>query len=241
MKLRHLQIIGFIGGLVISALVILPGAGPAEAYVLHGNFSGTSMDFLNVTETTNSPGDPEILYGSPTVAGDRLLFFPTAYASSSADGSADTTSGTLQIMLQAKPGYFIETVRIAEFGDYSLTGSGDAQAQISGYLAVTDLKTFQTAEDFHSALFQSSPASGPITLSWEIDYTGLGVTAAMLTFNNNLQTSSAAGTAAFIQKKSVLSNAVQVEFYTAPVPVPAAIWLFGSALGPLCWLRRRRS
>jgi hypothetical protein len=41
------------------------------------------------------------------------------------------------------------------------------------------------------------------------------------------------GEQAWVQKKITLS--------ISEVPVPAAVWLFGSGLGLLGWMRRRRS
>ena len=50
--------------------------------------------------------------------------------------------------------------------------------------------------------------------------------------NNLAATTGANGEQAWIQKK-------QGGIGISVVPVPAAVWLFGSALGALGWLRRR--
>ena len=54
---------------------------------------------------------------------------------------------------------------------------------------------------------------------------------------NTLTASTAAdGEYAMVQKKL---GAVSIEI--TAVPVPAAVWLFGSGLGVLGWMRRRRA
>jgi hypothetical protein len=173
----------------------------------------------------------------PIVSGDQLLFFPTTFSSSSSNGVADTTSGTLQIQMVAKTGFFIDDIRIEEFGDYSLTGSGtDAtQAQISGLLTVTPVGAGEIKTDFFSALYELPPASsGPVTGVWEVslDYP---VTMAILSFNNNLQTSSESGTTSFIQKKVIDGPAIKL---SVNVPIPGTMWLLAS--GILGWWGFRR-
>jgi hypothetical protein len=217
--------------LVLFLLAGLPL--PAAAYTSYGNYFGTTVDFVNVNETSSTDSEP--LFGSPTVVGDRLLFFPTRFASSSSGVGADTTSSTFQIMLTAKAGSKIDRVRIQEFGDYTLTGSGTGtMAQMSGYLTVTDLAsgTGGVKTDFDNAIFTASPSSGPFSGFWEIDFTGnaLPVTLAMLSFNNNLQTSSESNTAAFIQKKVVNGPAIDLSINPTPVPLPGALWLLASGL-----------
>lgn len=241
--MQTLQRLRWTCALVFLVLVGL-AAGPANASIDYGDRNGVTMDFLGINETTTTAGDPDALFGAPTIVGDRLLFFPTQYSSYSAGVSADTTSGTLQMTVQAKDGYFLETIRISEIGDYTLTGTGDAQAHISGLLTVTALSGFisgVTLEDFQSELFTITPGSGPFSLNWEIDLSGQFVDLAMFSFNNNLQTSSTDGTTAFIQKKVVNGPAVGVTINQTPVPLPPALLLLGSGLIGIRCLRRRKS
>lgn len=248
---------------LLTTIVGLFLCGPrhADAFITqpYGDFSGATIEFYNVRETTNSyvhetdVEDPAVLYGAPMLlpGGDQLLFFPSQYSSSSTNGQADTTSGHLQIFLQAKPGHFIETVRFREFGDYALSGagSGGTQAHPSGSLFVTPLDGFDPDNGFFppdpkgdsdGKLFADSPSDGRFSLSWEVDFTGYGVTMAMLSFNNTLQTSSEAGTTAFLQKKGVSGPAVVLAVNQQPVPVPAAGLLLGTGLAGLWLIRRNR-
>ena len=59
-----------------------------------------------------------------------------------------------------------------------------------------------------------------------------------MSINNILTAStSSSGESAFIDKDVIAGTTMTVE--TTPIPVPAAVWLFGSALGLLGWVRRR--
>lgn len=214
-------------------------AGVAQARPInYGNFSGTTINFFQVQEDSITDALP--LFGAPTLAGDSLLFFPTAYASSSANGTADTTSGTLKMTITAKPGNFIKTIKVTELGDYALAGIGTAatSAQVSGLLTATDLDTGDLYFD-SLAVNPKSLFTRPLdsTGNWNgvtfIDVTGLGITSMTIVFNNNLQTTSEQGTTSFIQKKVVNGPSIKID-----VPAPGATALIG--LGGLVALRRRR-
>lgn len=228
--------------ILLLAGVVLGVSNSAAEAASYGSLSGDTIDFNNITDTTNSPGDPDGLFGGtmgPMVVGDQLLFFPTTFSSTSSNGVADTTTSTLQIQLVAQDGYFIESIRIEEFGDYSLTGSGtDAtQAQISGLLTVTPIGPGTIQTDFFSALYELPPASsGLVTGVWEIEL-DFPVSMAILSFNNNLQTSSESGTTSFIQKKVLDGPAIGIT--VNPVPVPGAIWLLASGFIGLAGFRRK--
>ena len=89
--------------------------------VNHGNFMGAApgeVDFLQVTEDSATDATP--LYDTPTHLTNRLKFFPLVFASSSADGSSDTTRGVLTMTVRADAGYFLDRITLAETGDYTL-------------------------------------------------------------------------------------------------------------------------
>lgn len=58
------------------------GAGPASALnASYGDFAGTTVDFLNVAESTSGA---DALFDAPVGVGDGLLFFPSVFAADSA-------------------------------------------------------------------------------------------------------------------------------------------------------------
>lgn len=252
--MRKTSILSAVAGL--GATIVF--ASSASATVIYGDYlgAGNAPDFLGVQETTNSfvgdPAnnipDPEPLFGAPIRVGNALLFFPSQYSSSSAGSSpgADTTSGTIQLTIKAKPGFFLDDLTIREFGDWSLTGVGTAatSARASGSLFVTDLMNGNVYSDLMTVTSTTGPETNPFELpnetngNWEgvvnINLSGLGISMIQLTFNNILQTSSEDGTTAFIQKKIVNGPAVSIE-----IPAPAGVSAL--ALAGLVAARRRRA
>lgn len=109
--------------LTLTALAIQLPAQSVAAPINHGNFFGATVDYLDVTEDTNS-GDTQPLFGAPTISGDSLDFDPVGFsANSSGGGPPDQTDGQLSFMISAKGGNVIETLSLTEAGDTSLARS----------------------------------------------------------------------------------------------------------------------
>lgn len=94
------------------------------ASINYGNFSGATVNYIGVTEASNS-GDAVPLFGPPTVSGDSLDFNPVGFNANSSNGGADITDGNLTFMTQAKPGFGLFNMLIQEFGDTSMVGFGN--------------------------------------------------------------------------------------------------------------------
>jgi len=200
----------------------IPGAGPQE------------VDFLNISET--SVTDLEPLFGQPVRQGNQLLFFPQTFASSAADGLADTTAASLHVSVRAPQGHYLEKIHFVEYGDYSLAGSGGAatSARVSGTLFITDVDPGLNGVIFD--VMTASPSSGVYSLPGdgfgqfsavtEVDLTGLGIREVQVSLNNNLQTTSEPGTTAFIQKKVQQGPAVGI--IVIPEPASALLLMFGA-------------
>jgi hypothetical protein len=200
--------------------------------VNHGNFSGTSVDFIAVSETTTSAGDVEPLWGAPTVggAGDQLFFFPPNFASNCLQGSSDVTSSDLTTQITAHPGGHIDTIMLAESGDVTLAkippfgdATTNASAALSGKVTVTETVsgpitpveipftgTFTPTGSFALPTdFGSKTWSGAISI--DVSSSVANATVATLTLSNNLNTHCGAGnTNAKIQKKVVSGPSVAI-------------------------------
>lgn len=210
----------------------------ASATAIHGDFTGTTRSFLGVQETTQSPGDPEPLFGAPTVIGDQLLFFPSQFTATSAGGGADQAASLMEMTIRSDDGSAIDRILIQEFGDVDLAGVGSAATSASvslgGFITILEVlgqtvapfvipftATYTASDTFElpgDAGFQIWTATADVDLT---QISGEPITKLKLSFNNILDATSEAGTSAIIQKKVVNGPAILVT-----VPEPALCMLF---------------
>lgn len=209
-----------------------PGAGPGE------------VDFLGVAES--SVTDPVPLFGVPSRAGNTLLFSPSGFAAAAADGSADVTASTLEMIVESPEGFYLSDILIGELGDAMLSGSGtDAtSANVAGLLVVTDLDTGEVYQA-ELAVSPEPPYVLPEDLgyfTWSADAALVGlfqpdedvlVTRISLRFDNILSATSEEGTTSFIEKKQANGTFITI----IPEPATMATLMAG---GLLVMLRRRR-
>ncbi len=191
--------------------------------------------------------DDATLFGSANVIGNSIFFLPTSFRAQSDNGAgAVTASATLNIEVKAiTPGYAIDSFLLQESGDYLLSGAS-ASVSASGRLQVTSKTTLNGVLPFNDA--QIFNVGGLTTQGAATNWSGstgvdLGTIAGwgsdtnvIAQIQNNLSaTTLANGETAWIQKKSGAIGLV-----VNPVPVPGAVWLFGSGLLALVgWARRR--
>jgi hypothetical protein len=142
----------------------------------------------------------------------------------------------------------LDAIDVGEVGDYRMTAGGTS-VDIDGWLRVFDwfdpVPVFGTEESANllvsgvlniqdGALHNWSASAGfdLTTATWDgLDHVGL-------TLQNNLSAvSMASGESAWIQKKAV---GVEVSISTSVIPVPGAVWLFGSGLLGLAGVARKR-
>jgi len=220
----------------IVTLMLLAAAAPALAQVNYGDFLGTSVDFLQVTETTQTAGDPAVLWGTPTVIesqqGDllQLQFFPPAFISSCAVGSIDTTSSLLTTTIFAHGTNTIDTVTLVESGDVTLTKfppfgdpTTNASASLSGFLTVIEDTGGPIAPvviPFSGTFVPTSTFSLPGhfgtnlwngTMTVDVVSQVPNATKAILQLDNDLATNCGAGnTSGKIQKKVVSGPAAAI-------------------------------
>lgn len=208
---------------------VAAAAGSAQAFVW-SNASGTAS-FFNWSGGGSDTG----LFGSPVlVGGDTFVFFPSGFRAESMGGGSSTTYDRLFFDVEAHAGFSFSDIRITEYGDYGIVGTGSVEA--GGTLFVTDLIGGSTLTDD----LVTTPGS-PITSgigNWSgtagVDASGLGSTRLHIVMNNNLIAISQGNSVVWIQKK-VQGSAVGVQI----VPTPGSMALLG--LGGLAAVRRRRS
>ena len=116
---------------------------PADAVSInYGNFVGSSVRYGSVMETALS-GDPEPLFGVPSLAGDTLEFSPIQFSASADNGSVDPTAGELDFLLLAFPGVAIKEISFSEGGDYGLRGTGTSATEVTYGLALTTVTVIE--------------------------------------------------------------------------------------------------
>ena len=187
--------------------------------------------------------DDSTAFGTGFVLGDALFFTPASFLAESVDGAGiDTITATLNIdVLAATSGYRLTSFSLSEEGDYRQRGSG-ASVAVDAFFSATSLTTlcgpYRPCRDtvfFDAGTFADTNASlapwgvaGSLDLSWGSD------TNVRLTVQNTLTAETLASREiAFIQKKFVI--------IVPEVPVPAAVWLFGSGLIGLIAVARRKA
>ncbi|MFW2405668.1 MAG: VPLPA-CTERM sorting domain-containing protein, partial [Gammaproteobacteria bacterium] len=202
--------------------------------------SGTDVDFTY---------DDATLFGMGTVVGNSIFFTPTTFkAESLNDDGAVSPIGqntlNIQVDVTSGGGYEITNFQLAELGDYLLTGnsssvSASARLQVSsntttcGFFNCVDTKIDNVSGLTTVGTTTEWTAAVGIDLADTADWGSDSSVIAQIQ-NNLLATSTVNGESAMIQKK-----AAGVGLVINPIPVPAAVWLFGSALGLLGWMRRK--
>jgi len=253
-----------LGALAVVCAVVGFSLAPAvslAAPINHGDYSGATVDYLQVTEDTNT-GDTQPLFGAPNVSGDSLDFDPVGFsASSSGGGVPDQTDGQLSFMIVAKDGQQINSISFSEAGDTSLArgvGSTDDAytsvtssifidivevngAPING-INVVGAMTFSPSDGDY---LLSTDGGGNITYntewtgSYHLDLSTVDginglVTKVNVNLDNVLTASSDTNSSAFIAKKDFDGVTITTNI---PEPTTALLAVFG-LLATACSRRR---
>ncbi len=185
---------------------------------------------------------------SATVIGNTIFFTPSTFKAESLDGvgpavTADTIDITIEV---TSSGLAIDSLLYLEDGDYKLTGSG-ASASAVGDVSIDSLTSAYSDTSAFST--GALAGTGGTLAAWSAstsvdlaDTPGWDTDSKILASITNILTADtlSAGEVAFIEKKFA-GGATGLTIMMAPIPVPAAVWLFGSALGLLGWMRRKTS
>lgn len=227
----------------------------------YGNFSGSTVTFENVRESSIT--ETNALFQMPNVSVNTLGFNPQGFGAFAQFGGADFTDGQLNLTMKSVAGHHIQQINFAEQGDFSLFGFGTASTfvDVSASFFITVKKVDGiaiTPFTVNSSMTFAPSPSGTFNLStypgggqlWSGNFS-FDVNAALISqsipflqgateidiaLDNTLYAFSEVNTVAFIAKKHF--DGVGITVYDPMVPEPAtcAITLIGAALA----LRLRR-
>jgi hypothetical protein len=220
----------------------------ATADIIHSDVNGNSVWFTNISEGSPT-GDPLPLYGQPFANGDELVFTPTASFSavSTSGGPSNQTDGKLNVIIESKPGAFIDAIDFEESGLTILNApfGGDAFTSVLAFaqikiLEVNDAAVVSTpTTHFYnfapdSSFLHSADASGP---SFATPWVGMLsvtmpdlVTKVLLTIDNHLYAATVGvGTGALIDKKGFSISVTPGGDPNIPEPSTIAMGLVGLA------------
>lgn len=203
--------------------------GSASAFTPWSNPTGNASFF-----SWSGGGSDTGLFGSPVlVGGDTFVFFPSGFRAESVNGSAGAAYDRLEFQVDAFAGFSFSDIRITEYGDYGVIGTGEVSA--GGTLFVTNLGN---ANVFTDNLL-TNPAS-PITSgigNWSgtagVNVGAEHATSLRIVLNNNLVAITDGTSIAWIEKK-VFGSAVGIQI----IPTPGTIGL--AFAGLVAMARRRR-
>jgi hypothetical protein len=234
--------------LIISAMLF---SATSQAAIITQN--GTDVSFTY---------DDATLYGTGNVVGNSISFKPVDFKVESLGGTAidlgngnsisggqATLSQTLKITMNATTvGYAMDMFQVVEIGDYRLDGAPTADVDVSAYVDIESLTTncgiFACSNTGNIFTAGSLGDTGLVLTPWSLggslnlaDTAGWGSdTGVVMTLQNNiLAYTENTGETAFIQKKQG-----GIGIVVNPIPVPAAVWLFGSGLIGLISVARRK-
>lgn len=149
--------------LVLTSVLVMSSFASATLF-LYGDYSGATVDFLDVRETTSLPvAGPEGWFGAPVDPaglGDSLFFTPNDFSVQSALGGFDQKDGKIEFGILANPGHEIDSLEIEEFGAFSVIGAGSdtTYAEVKA-LGTLTINTIATAGDGSAVINYTVPVS----------------------------------------------------------------------------------
>lgn len=220
--------------------MMLPAAElAASTTTCNGNQCTVSDGNSDFSVSYNS--DEVGLFGEVMLSNNTIFFLPDQFFAESMNGdNGPLVTDTLNLLLTpTTSGFTFDSFFMRETGDYVLDGAG---AEVSAYGEMRVRAENSPLDEFHDSFFFQDAGGSGIPENWLGEATvdssvgWLGTDGQVrLTIQNILAANTAAfGENAFIQKKSL-----GVEISINEVPLPAAFWLFGSALiGVFGWRRK---
>jgi hypothetical protein len=198
----------------------------------------------NVTYVYDDTQAALTLFGTPTIVGDVVRFLPPNFRAESANGAGVVTSTANFVFTSvfSHNGLDLEAISVTEFGDYEITNGDAVSARV--LLTASNNKNFfeytSVSDSFNAAGSSAGLQTWGMTASLDpaTAFASQANDIALSIQNTLTATTDAFGELAWIQKKL---NFVAVASQPVPdVPLPAAAWLFGSAILGLIGVGRRK-
>ncbi len=190
------------------------------------------------------------LFGTVSLSGgNNLVFAPTSFSASSANGVSGSAVQTLRVTVSANPGYQLSAINLTETGRYLLTGS--ASAFVTGNITARDIEG--TTEKKKSAnIATTSPltvngaetgwtANAGLTLPTTEGWGGSDnvINKIGLQVSNQLFATSVLGSSSDVWKTAVGLNVVTGTI--SPVPEAKTYAMLLAGLGMVGFMASRRS
>lgn len=121
----------------VCALFACGALSAQAAPINYGDFSDVppgGVMYTDVTETANTVGDDEPLYGPPEITVNTLDFDPAGFSADSTDGDSDITDGQLNFGFMTPQGAGLNGLTIRESGDFTLFGGGSTATSVAAGL-----------------------------------------------------------------------------------------------------------
>ncbi len=115
--------------LAIVGVVLTSVTALATTSINYGTFTGTSVSYHDVTESSGTDALP--LFGAPTISVNTLDFNPQGFSAYSTGGGVDLTDGQLNFVIKAGAGYAIPSLQFSEAGDFTLAGLGTGSTKVT--------------------------------------------------------------------------------------------------------------
>lgn len=209
-----------------AALMTVVGATQASVWTLEGQTVRFSLDDNGVGAFAPFAG------ANPLTSTDSLLFNPAAFTTeASGPAQREVRHGDMTLLIEAKSNYLIQDLSWRETGNFDVEGAGKASARAS--LAVTDLdyNIEQTYNDKRSFVGETD---GQYEMSNFFDIEGASKVLVNL---SSILKAKAPGVDDYAWIRQTMTR---FDVETTAVPLPASLWLLGSAMTGLVTVARRR-
>ena len=243
--------------LAVAVTCCLGLANVEAAPITYGDFAGSTVMYLDVTENTNS-GDTLPLFGAPTVAGDVLDFNPSGFSASSAGGSPDITDGQLNFTMMGSAGNAITSCGFRNGAITLCSVLGRPRLRLGMVLrlprsrvleidgvAVSPISLASSSDSDSKDLINDSGIADPWSLAVPYNVNArltnrgisylAGATKIKVALDNTLLAISEPTSIAFIAKKDF-----KVRVRTAVIPEPSSLVLLSVVACGAGVIRRRR-